>query len=316
MTKLALLVGIDDYPAAPLSGCVNDAVKMHDLLQRNHDGSPNFDCRTLLSSDVRVERATLKREIENLFERPAGAAFLFFAGHDCVNKLGGYLVTQDRTGHDEGVSMNGVLRLANDSPATERIIVLDCCHSGALGQLLTIGGNAAVIAEGVTILCACRESEVAVERGSGGAFTSLLCDALDGGAADVCGKVTVAGIYSYIEEALGGWMQRPLFKLHVSKLVPLRRCTAAVEMEILRLLPRYFKSPHDDHHLDPSYEPSVEPRDVDHETIFGHLQRMRAARLVVPIGEDHLYGAAIQSKSCRLTELGVHYWRLANSGKL
>ena len=212
--------------------------------------------------------------------------------------------------------MTDLITIANQSPARERIIILDCCHSGAMGQLPAVNNDMALLKEGVSILSACRESEGAVEDVEGGLFTSLICDALDGGAADVCGKVTVAGIYAYVDEALGGWDQRPLFKIHVSKLVPLRNCSPAVSPEILRKLPEYFKRSADEHPLDPSYEPTAEPHNPDHEKIFGHLQSMRAARLITPVGEEHLYFAAMNSKSCRLTALGAHYWRLANHGKI
>jgi len=47
--RRALLVGIDDYPFGPLSGCVNDAHAMQEVLERNEDGSPNFACQVLTS---------------------------------------------------------------------------------------------------------------------------------------------------------------------------------------------------------------------------------------------------------------------------
>ena len=40
--RKALVVGIDDYPNAPLTGCVNDAEKIAALLKTNGDGKPNF----------------------------------------------------------------------------------------------------------------------------------------------------------------------------------------------------------------------------------------------------------------------------------
>lgn len=316
MIKLALLVGIDDYPTSPLAGCVNDATRMYDLLQRNYDDSPNFEGIKLVAPPETVTRATLKKAVEDLFKRQADVALFFFAGHGTANNLGGYIVTQDAKKYDEGLSMSDVLIMANNSPARERIIILDCCHSGAMGQLPTINNDAALIKEGVSILSACRESESSMEKGGSGLFTSLVCDALGSGAADVCGKVTIAGVYAYADEALGGWDQRPLFKIHVSKLVPLRNCSPAVDLHILRLLPRYFKSPNYEYPLDPSYEPDAKPSNPENEKIFGHLQEMRSARLVEPVGEKHMYFAAINSKSCRLTALGIHYWHLANSGKI
>jgi uncharacterized caspase-like protein len=318
MTKLALLVGIDNYPDNPLNGCVNDANRMFELLDRHYDEAPNFECKKLVAPDDCVTRVSLKQEVKDLFERQADVALFFFSGHGTANNLGGYLVTQDAKKYDEGFSMTEVLTMANNSPARERIILLDCCHSGALGQLPAINNDAAIITEGVTILSASRESEVALEQGGGGLFTSLVCEALEGGAADVCGKVSTAGIYAYAEETLSGWEQRPLFKIHVSKLIPLRKCPPAVAEEILRLLPEpdYFPSSYQEKPLDPSYEPTAEPHNPEHEKIFSHLQKMRAARLVVPVGEEHMYDAAMNNKSCKLTALGIHYWHLANSGKI
>jgi hypothetical protein len=139
---------------------------------------------------------------------------------------------------------------------------------------------------------------------------------LDGGAPDILGKVTIASAYTYVDESLGPWEQRPLLKANVARLSPLRECKPVVELELLRLLPRYFPTAEAAFQLDPSYEPLAEPRHPEHERIFGHLQKFRAARLVEPVGEEHMYFAAMNSKSCRLTALGRHYWRLANSGKI
>ena len=52
--KKALVVGIDDYPSSPLSGCVNDAVAIANTLEKNGDGSPNFSIRILTSNEVNV----------------------------------------------------------------------------------------------------------------------------------------------------------------------------------------------------------------------------------------------------------------------
>jgi hypothetical protein len=314
--RKALLVGIDDYPGSPLAGCVADAERMHELLRRHHDGSPNFDCRLLTTPAAQITRPILKEAIEELFSGASDVALLFFSGHGTINNLGGYLVTPDAKRYDEGVAMSDVLIFASKSEAREVIVILDCCHSGALGQLPTIDNDKALLRQGMTVLTAARDTEVAVEVAGAGLFTSLVSEALHGGAADVCGKVTIASVYAYVDQALGAWDQRPLFKSHVSKLTSLRQCPPAVPLELLRLLPRYFKSSADEFKLDPSFEPDAEPRHPEHEAIFGHLQKYRAARLVEPVGEEHMFFAAMNSKSCRLTALGRFYWHLANSGKI
>src|SRR5258708_1125517 len=314
--RKALVVGIDDYPASPLAGCVNDAQRMAELLSRHHDDAPNFECRTVVSSNTTITRPSLKELINELFSADNEVALFYFAGHGTFNNLGGYIVTPDAKRYDEGVSMTDVLTMVNKSQAHESVILLDCCHSGAFGQLPAIDNDKANLRLGVSVLSACRETEAAMETNGGGLFTSLVDAALSGGAADVCGKVTIASVYAYVDQALGAWQQRPLFKSHVSRLIPLRRCAPAIPIEILRLLPRYFQTSSYQFPLDPSYEPDAQPKHEEREKIFGHLQKYRSAHLVVPVGEDHMYFAAINSKSCRLTPLGRFYWNLANSGKL
>ncbi|HEV2780202.1 MAG TPA: caspase family protein [Actinophytocola sp.] len=314
--RKALIVGIDDYATAPLAGCVNDAIALAGCLSKHHDGSPNFDVRLLSAPPDQITRSVLRGYIEQLFEKPADVALLYFSGHGTENNLGGYLVTQDATRYDEGVALTDVLTLANRSRVREIVILLDSCHSGALGQLPAIDNDYANIREGITILTASRSSEAAVETGGMGLFTSLVVAALEGGAADAIGRVTVASVYDYVEETLGPWDQRPLFKAHISTLVSLRNAQPAIDVAILRKLPEWFPRPDGEFSLDPSYEPDAEPANDEHEKVFGCLQKCRAAKLVEPVGEEHMYFAAMNSKSCRLTPLGRHYWRLANEGRI
>ena len=315
--RRALIVGIDDYPKAPLQGCVKDAQNMCDVLAANEDGSPNFECRTLLAPKCDVTRVVLKENIKELFAYEAEVALFYFSGHGIVNNLSGYIVTQDYQVYDEGVPMSEILAFANNSRTHEVVIILDCCHSGALGESPVIKEDHSVLRLGVSVLTASGASQPAAEvEGRGGVFTSLVCDALNSGASDVLGNVTVAAVYAYVEQMLGAWEQRPLFKSLVSKLIPLRRCNPVIDIAILRLIPQYFPGPNSEFPLDPSFEPDAEPRNQENERIFSHLQKYRATRLLVPIGEEHMYFAAMNRKSCKLTPLGQFYWNLAKGRKL
>lgn len=313
--KRALIIGIDDYVDAPLKGCVNDANNVFNLIQRNEDGTPNFDCKKLISSKITITRAVLKENIEKLFKDEADMVFLYFSGHGTSNNLGGYVVTQDAAKYDEGVSMADILKYANSSKAKECIIMLDCCFSGHLGTLPEID-NKAVIKEGVSILTASRSSQVSVESGGNGLFTSLVCDALRGGAADLLGTVTTASIYAHVEPIFSAWEQRPLFKTHISKSTVLRRCKPKIDPEILRELKVLFPSSDSKIALDKTFEPEEEPKGHPNEKIFAKLQACRALDLVRPNGEDHMYWAAINSKSCSLTALGQFYWHLVKANKI
>ena len=139
---------------------------------------------------------------------------------------------------------------------------------------------------------------------------------LDSCMSGALGQVTVASIYAYVAEALGPWDQRPLFKAHVSKLVPLRTVQAVVPLATLRLLPHWFANPTALFPLDPSFEDTEEPRNTKNEETFKNLQTCRAAKLVDPVGEDHMYYAAMNSTGCQLTALGRRYWRIAQEDKL
>jgi hypothetical protein len=251
-----------------------------------------------------------------LFAQPADVALFYFSGHGYKDDVDGYLVTEDASTHTAGVSMTELLTFVNNSDVKEAVIILDSCHSGAAGAIPIIDEKKVFLKEGTSILTASRASENAMEVDNSGIFTSLICDALKGGGKDVLGRVTVAGVYAYADQTLGAWQQRPLFKSFISKLVPLRICKPQIDLPILRLLSTYFPDADYEFQLDPSYEPEAEPDDAEHEKIFGHLQKYRASHLLVPVGEEHMYFAAINNKSCILTELGKFYWYLAKNNKL
>ena len=317
--KRALYVGIDHYATAPLGGCVEDVERLRGVLDRDHDGSPNFSGKSLVAPrghDGVVTKATLREHVEDLFGSPADVALFYFSGHGTANNLGGYLVTQDAQRYDEGLAMNAVLQLATSATFIKEVfIVLDCCHSGALGDLPHVN-NTAALREGVTVLTASRSTQPAMETAAGGRFTGLVCDALAGGAADIRGRVTAADVYAYVEGTLDAWEQRPLYKAHVSRLLPLRCCRPSVPDSTLRKLPALFADADAVLQLGRSYEPTEKPHHEENEQTFGELQKLRAVRLVEPVGEEHMYYAAMNGTGCRLTPLGRHFWTLANNGSL
>jgi len=312
MSRAALVVGIDGYSHRPLLGCVRDANAIVDVLSHHHDASPNFHCRVLTDT---VSRATLRIAVANVFSKKVDIALFYFAGHGARTSLGGLLVTPDGEHGDEGVRMEEVIGLANASPAQERLIILDCCHAGAITELL-VTASPASLAEGVAILAACRSNEYAVEHGRRGLFTELVEAAAAGGAADVRGHVTMASVYGYVDLMLTAWDQRPLFLSNLSRLTCMRVATPALNDEKLRRLAQQFPTAEHELRLDPSFEPTALPPHPVNEARFALLQQARAARLVEPVGEEHMYFAAMRSGSCRLTPLGQFYWRAVEKGTL
>ncbi|MBN1974272.1 MAG: caspase family protein [Sedimentisphaerales bacterium] len=324
--RKALVVGIDNYSNVPLSGCVNDANAIANVLRTNGDGSINFSVRLLTSPSTTIDKVSLRKNIEILFAGKCNIALLYFSGHGFIKSTGGYLVTTDAKQYDEGVSMDEILTLANESKIEDKVIILDCCHSGAAGTPRIVGNNIALLSEGLSVLTASRDSESALEVNGSGVFTSLVVDALKGGAADLRGNITPGSIYAYVDEALGAWDQRPIFKTNITRFTSLRTINPQVSLETLRKIIEYFPSPKVEYQLDPSYEYTntkivehnvIEPyAKVENVTIFKNLQKLESVGLVVPVGEEHMYFAAMHHKSCRLTALGYQYWRLVNEKKI
>jgi hypothetical protein len=210
-----------------------------------------------------------------------------------------------------------VLAQANKAThITEVAIIIDSCHSGWLGTVPAVDNTHASLREGLSILSASRSSQASLEEGESGVFTELVCSALDGGAADILGNVSVASIYAYVDQALGAWDQRPLFKSHVSRMLSLRNAKPAIDIAILRRLPEWFEFDDAEFPLSPRHEHTAKPQDSDAEETFRCLQRCNRVKLVEPIDEEDMYYAAINSTGCRLTALGRFYWRLADDGRI
>lgn len=322
-SRKALVVGINDYPNNPLTGCLNDSEAIKDILANHENGDPNFD---VWKKDNVATKGELRKLIEQCFEGDADVALFYYSGHGHIDNVGGYLVTPDYKSGDWGVSLQDVLTIANKSKCKERIIILDSCFSGFMGSISTEGQNTAVINEGVTILTASKDSQTSKEIDGHGVFTSLIIEALKGGAADILGHVTVGGVYAFIDKALGPWEQRPVFKTNVTRFTSLREVEPQVDIKIVRNIKNYFSDEDNEFQLNPSFEPTNTPDDahkviepyaqIENTVVFSELQKLEGIGLVVPVGEEHMYFAAMNSKACKLTAIGKHYWRLVKEGNI
>ncbi len=316
--KKALIVGLNKYQGNELEWCDNDAFSMNNLIESNGDGSPNFDVKLITDT---CSRECLKENIQALFNDEADIALLYFSGHGAEDG-GGYLVTTDFDASCYGVKMTDVLDWANASRCRNKVIILDCCFSGQMGESL-LENNNSVLGEGVTIMAASRPWQSSEENGNiqHGVFTDLLIQGLKGGAADISGNITPASLYSFVDQSLGAWQQRPVFKTNISQFLPIRTINAKVPKATLRKISQYFVNPSEEYKLDPSYEftndPNIEHSVVephanqDKVAIFKELQLFESVGLVEPVGTEHMYFAAMEGKSCKLTALGLHYWKLS-----
>ena len=323
--RKALVVGINYYQrVGGLFGCVDDAYAVKAVLDRNSDGTVNFGTKLLTGTGPTdmVTRATLRESIKELFAGECETAVFYFAGHGYVESTGGYLIASDTASGEEGLPLSDVLAFANQSGARNRIIVLDSCHSGIAASSVTATGFAE-IKEGTTILTASTAEQYATEENGAGVFTTLFVDALSGAAGNLVGEVTPGSIYAHIDQSLGPWDQRPVFKTNVKSFVSLRRVQPPIALVELQRITEFFPNPGHDFSLDPSFEPerqgsdSTTPKpDPLNTSKFAVLQKYNRVGLVVPVGAPHMWHAAMESKACRLTVLGEHYRSLVQRGRI
>ncbi|GHV17877.1 hypothetical protein FACS189425_05120 [Clostridia bacterium] len=315
--RKALIVGVNFYHFCNcLSGCVPDAYAVNAVLEQHSDGTRNFDVELKVATDqtTTIDRVTLKNYVNELFKDDCEVALFYFSGHGYIESAGGFLITSECKNGDDGFPMSELLTIVNNSPARNKIIVIDTCFSGQVGNP-SVNSSNAYIKEGVTILTASQGNQTSVDEGDGSTFTKLFVDALSGAAANLLGDVSPGGVYAHIDQSLGAWQQRPIFKTNVKNFVSLRTVQPPIAISDLRKITELFPDSFE-FKLDPTFEPE-EPSAVKENTEkFAILQKFNRVNLVVPVEAEHMYFAAIHSKSCKLTVVGEYYWKLVKNKRI
>jgi len=138
MAKVALLIGVSDYPAGldPLPAAVNDVAALVRVLQ-----DPDLGGFDLVKPLTNPDPQTMQYEIETLFAGRAkdDLVVLYFSGHGIKDESGNlYFATRITQNHANGelikssaVSARFVHDILDNSRAKRQAIILDCCFSGA-----------------------------------------------------------------------------------------------------------------------------------------------------------------------------------------
>jgi len=321
--RKALIVGVDEYSSEKiknLTGCVADAQSVCAVLERNYNGTLNFHCDLQLAKNRHspLGRHDLRQRVERFFNEDADTGLFYFAGHGLIEPTGGYLQASDAEIPSDGLPLTDLLHWVNESPIRHKLVILDCCHSGAMAappdtpHLAKLGKN-------VTVLTASTERQPAAEKQGSGLFTGLMVEALKGAAASITGEVSPASVYAFIDQSLSALKQRPMFKSNVQQFISLRNTEPKIPLSELHRITELFQDKEDAYPLDPSFEEHPSPEDLPEDykgkdpekiKIFKILQKYNRLNLLVPIDADHMYFAAMWGTCCRLTPLGQHYWRL------
>lgn len=225
MRRDAIIVGIDNYPDAPLRGCVNDAEEMAECLSFEHYG---YNCVPIHNADA--TRSGILGALGRFAYGDSngnGSAerdvlIFYFAGHGQVLGDQGHLVTYDSRPLDPGISLAHLGQIMESASATYKhvVAVLDSCHSGSAFTWVSsrplkaedVNRDLRSVNESRCVLAACRPEQVAYETDGHGAFTKNVVSGLLGGAANSEGNVTVLGLYEYVSGSFLSDRQMPVFK--------------------------------------------------------------------------------------------------------
>jgi uncharacterized caspase-like protein len=205
MAKVALLIGVSEYGSGlkPLPAPPKDVAAMQEVLQNPEMGG--FDeVKTL----VNPNHSDMAVEIETWFEshQSSDLALLFFSGHgvkDESREL--YFAACDTRKINEklikatAVSANFVRSCLRRSKSKRQVVILDCCFSGAFGDLLakddgSVDLESQLSTEGGVVLTSSSSLQYSFEQeGSDlSIYTRYLVEGIRTGAADRDGDGAVS----------------------------------------------------------------------------------------------------------------------------
>jgi len=248
MSRDALVVGVNTYQY--LSGLQAPARDAEAIAQRLHSqgefrvhrlpeiinsGQPQIGLKTP------VTLRDLEAALISLF-KPKGAnvphtALFYFSGHGIQREAGiqeGYLAPSDSNPDVGfyGLSLFWLRRLLQESPVRQRIILLDCCHSGEFLNFLEADPGARPGTDRL-FMAASREYEAAYESldGTYSVFTQALLTGLDPQRSET-GIVTNHSLTTSVNNALKGELQQPLFENSGSEIILTRGASLATAKKL------------------------------------------------------------------------------------
>ncbi|NJN87492.1 MAG: hypothetical protein HC881_15765, partial [Leptolyngbyaceae cyanobacterium SL_7_1] len=239
MSRDALIVGINIYQhLSSLQAPARDAEAIAHQLQTYGEfcvhrlpeviqaNAPQVGSKTQVS--LRELEAALIRLFKPKGNHIPQTALFYFSGHGLQKQAGiqeGFLAVSD-TNPDAsfyGLSLFWLRRLLQESPIRQRIIWLDCCHSGELLNFLEADPGANPATDRL-FMAASRDYETAYESLTSpySVFTQALLTGLDPRRVD-SGIITQHALIDHVNQTLKTEVQRPLFESSGSEIV-LTRC--------------------------------------------------------------------------------------------
>jgi hypothetical protein len=138
----AVLLGTSEYlhpELAPLPAVRNNLTDLAAVLTSpTETGLPSENCTIQLDqTDVEV----LGDRLETAAAQADDLLLVYYAGHGLLDVKGKLYITLPRTRHDQlrwtGLPFSHVQEAILDSPANNRVLILDCCFAGRAIEAMT-----------------------------------------------------------------------------------------------------------------------------------------------------------------------------------
>ena len=239
MSRDALIVGVSSYQFLPsLNAPAHDAEAIAQQIEAHGDFRVARLPEIVQAEKLRIGTKTLvtltelETALVKLF-KPNGnnipqTALFYFSGHGLQKDVGireGYLATSDANPNANfyGLSLFWLRRLLQESTVRQRIVLLDCCHSGEILNFLEADPGAKSGTDRL-FMAASRDYEAAYESLTGdySVFTKALLEGLDPRRL-TNGTVTNYALTDWVSTTLKGESQQPLFENSGSEII-LTRC--------------------------------------------------------------------------------------------
>ena len=178
--RYAVVIGISKYDDSSLNlkAAANDAQAMANFLEKK-SATGGYEVKLLLNEDA--SRLAILKAITWMQDHANSrdTMLLFYSGHSFLGSAGGtaYLMPHDGERHyleDTGIPLERIMQKIRSAQAQQKIIFLDSCHSGSLGESLLASKDVSPgqrISEGVLDKLATGEGTVILSSSPGGQVT-------------------------------------------------------------------------------------------------------------------------------------------------
>ena len=209
--KWALLIGVDMCEAVgKLTVCSADALALKSVLEQI--GYPANHISMLVDNQSNMNAMPTIGNVERSIKRLAQVAeaddtvLFFFSGHGVTANDGTSFLVPTDGDLTKGVSLTWIKDQFAACKASEKVMILDACHSGAAKGVsgitpdLKTSGN-------LVMLLSCGKEQVSWPDTDGqhSVFTSALLEGLSGKAANADRKVTHQTLATYVGKCVKEW---------------------------------------------------------------------------------------------------------------